>query len=104
MNKSIRIITFAPYEPLDVEIIYRELEFLLLDQTFTLEKAKCMHKKVRGLLPTTIANYFNTETRSEHRYNLRPRVNDRIVFQSNTATGRKSIQYGGQILWRDLPQ
>ena len=63
-----------------------------------------MHKKVKGLLPTVIANYFNTETRSEHGYNLRPRQNGRTVFESNTAVGRKSIQYGGQILWRDLPQ
>ena len=39
-----------------------------------------------------------------HSNNLRPRQNDRILFQSNTTTGRKSIQYGGQILWRDLLQ
>ena len=86
-----------------VETIYRELEFLTIEQTFTLEKAKFVHKKEKRLLPTVIANYFDIETGSNHGYNLRGRSNPKNI-RTNTAIGRNSIQYVGEILWRELPQ
>ena len=104
LNKVVRIITFAPYGPLDLEPIYNELEFLNLHQTFLYERGKFMFKRKRDLLPTTIANYFETELHSEHSYNLRNRRNDYNRFRSNTTFGEKSIQNRGETLWRDLPQ
>ena len=95
--------TFAPFGPLDVESIYKELEFLTLEQTLTLERAKFIHKREKGLLPAVIANYFNLEPTNNHNYNLRQRPS-RSNFRANTATGRKSIQCVGETLWRELPQ
>ena len=63
LNKAVRIITFAPFGPLDLEPIYRDLELLNLNQTVLLERAKFMFKRKNNLLPTTIANFFATESR-----------------------------------------
>ena len=37
INKAVRIMTFAPYGPLDLKPIYKELEFLDILQTFLLD-------------------------------------------------------------------
>ena len=104
VNKAVRIITFAPYGPLDLDPIYRELDFLNLQKTFLLERGKFMFKKEKDLLPTTIANYFETKSHNEHRYNLRNRQNSSHIFRSNTTLGKKSIQNEGNIFWNELPQ
>ena len=104
LNKAVRIITFAPYGPLDLDPIYRELDFLNLQKTFLFERGKFMFKKEKDLLPTTIANYFETKSHNEHRYNLRKRQNPTHFFRSNTTLGKKSIQNEGTIFWNDLPQ
>ena len=104
LNKVVRIITFAPYGPLDLEPIYNELEFLNLHQTFSYERGKFMFKRKKDLLPITIANYFETDQQSQHSYSLRNRRNDYNHFRSNTTFGEKSIQNRGETLWRDLPQ
>ena len=62
-----------------------------------------MFKRKKDLLPTIIASYFNSEISSNHSYNLRNRRNNRNHFRSNTKTGEKSIQNGGEILWQELP-
>ena len=48
LNKAVRIITFAPFGPLDLEPIYRDLELLNLDQTILLERGKFMFKKINN--------------------------------------------------------
>jgi len=83
--------------------IYKELEFLTLEQTLTLERAKFLHKRDKGLLPAVIANYFDLEPSNTHNYNLRQR-SGRSTFRANTATGRRSIQCVGETLWCELPQ
>ena len=103
INKVIRIITFAPYGPLDLKPIYRELEFLDLHETFLLEKGKFMFKRKNNLLPTSIANYFDTQPQPEHSYNLRSQRSTRNHFRSTTIIGKKSIQNEGENLWTDLP-
>ena len=84
LNKAIRIITFAPYGPLDLQPIYQELEILNRKYTFLFERGKFTYEKRRNLLPTDIANYFNVYT--SHNYNLRWRENNASSFHSNTAT------------------
>ena len=54
LNKAIRIITFAPFGPLDLDPIYRELEILTLNQTITLEKGKFMLKKEKNYFLQTL--------------------------------------------------
>ena len=103
LNKVIRIITFAPYGPLDLKPVYQELEFLNLNQTFLFERGKFMFKKHKNLLPTTIANYFEVAPPPEHSYNLRNRRSNNYTFRSNTVFGEKSIQNEGERLWRELP-
>ena len=95
--------TFAPFGPLDLKPIYRDLDFLNLHQTFQFERGKFMFKNEKNLLPTTIANYFKTETHAEHRYNLRRRQNVTHTFHSNTVLGKKSIQNEGKLFWNNLP-
>ena len=104
VNKAIRIMTFAPFGPIDLKPIYKELELLDLDQLFLLEQAKFMYKKKKALLPTTIANYFEPETRPEHNYNLRRRQNENSNFRSKLAIGKKSIQNRGETVWKKMPQ
>ena len=104
LNKAIRIMTFAPFGPLDLNPIYRELEFLNLYQTFQLERGKFMFKKEKNLLPTSIANYFETEVQNEHGYNLRRRRSPTHAFQSKTILGKKSIQNEGKLFWNNLPE
>ena len=103
LNKVIRIITFAPYGPLDLKPVYKELEFLNLNQTFLFERGKFMFKKHKNLLPTTIADYFEVVSPPEHSYNLRNRRSNIYTFRSNTVFGEKSIQNEGERLWRELP-
>ena len=103
LNKVIRIITFAPYGPLDLKPIYRELDFLNLHQTFLFERGKFMYKKKNDLLPTLIANHFDVTSLPEHSYNLRNRRQNSFNFRSNTVFGEKSIQNEGERLWRELP-
>ena len=62
-----------------------------------------MFKRKNNLLPTTIANFFVTESRPESRYNLRRRQNNNLCFRSNLEVGKKSIQNVGEILWSELP-
>ena len=50
LNKAIRIMTFAPFGPLDLQPIYKELEVLTVKQTFSLEKAKFMYKMKNNIL------------------------------------------------------
>ena len=103
LNKVIRIMTFAPYGPLDLKLLYRELESLSLDQTVAFERGKFMFKKKKDLLPTTVANFFETGSPPEHSYNLRNRRNNNYIFRSNTVFGENSIQNKGEKLWRELP-
>ena len=44
LNKAIRIMTFAPFGPLDLEPIYQELGILNYNQTFLMERVKFMNK------------------------------------------------------------
>ena len=103
LNKVVRIMTFAPYGPLDLKPIYHELEFLNLNETFLFERGKFMFKSKNDLLPTTIANYFDIAPQQEHSYNLRRRQNNINRFRSNTIAGEKSIQNEGEKLWQNLP-
>ena len=102
LNKAVRIITFAPFGPLDLEPLYRDLEFLTLNQSFILERGKFMYKRKNNLLPCTIANFFQTKSQTESRYNLRERRNVN-QFRSKLDVGKKSIQNQGEILWSQLP-
>ena len=103
LNKAIRIMTFAPFGPLDLKPIYKELEILNLQQTFCFEKGKFMYKKKKGILPATIADHFEPFQRPQHSYNLRRRQNDSPKFVFNTALGHKSMQCEGEITWENLP-
>ena len=95
--------TFAPFGPIDLKPKYKELELLDLNQLFLLEQAKFMYKRKKALLPTTIANYFESETRPEHNCNLRRRRNENSNFRSNLAIGKQSMQNRGENLWQKLP-
>ena len=96
--------TFAPFGPLDLKPIYKELEILNLQQIFFFERGKLMFKSKNNIIPVNIGNHFEPIQNPIHSYNLRRRPNDasqKFVF--NTASGRKSIQNVGENQWNDLP-
>ena len=104
LNKAIRIMTFAPFGPLDLKPIYKELEILNLQQIFFFERGKLMFKSKNNIIPVNIGNHFEPIQNPIHSYNLRRRPNvasQKFVF--NTASGRKSIQNVGENQWNDLP-
>ena len=65
-----------------------------------------MFKLKNDLLPTSIGGYFDTSSSRNiaHNYNLR----DRSSLSSGTLagprllSGKKSIQYRGEILWNEI--
>ena len=66
LNKAVRIITFAPFGPLDLEPIYRDLEFLTLNQSFILERGKFMYKrkKIYYLAQSQISSKLNLKQKA----------------------------------------
>ena len=79
-------------------------DFLNLHQTFQLERGKFMLKREKNLLPTSIANYFETEVQTNRGYNLRRRRSPTHAFRSKTVLGKTSIQNKGKLFWNNLPE
>jgi len=62
VNKTIRIISFAPYGNFNISQVYKELNLLNIHSTFNLELGKFAYKEKYDLLPTTIGNHFQMST------------------------------------------
>ena len=62
--------TFAPFGPLDMKPIYKELEILNLQQIFCFERGKLMFKSKKNIIPVNIANHFDPIQSSNHSYHV----------------------------------
>ena len=86
--------------------IYSSLMILDVEQVFHLETCKFMFKSKNGLLPINIGGYFEMSCGNNinHNYHLRKRealtTHPRIV--PRLSSGRKSIQYRGEIIWEKI--
>ena len=100
INKSIRIITFAPFGNLDLNPAYKQLKLLTLDKTYALELAKFAFKEKNNLLPTEIGNFFDlSSNQHNHDHFVRNRVRP-VRFLCNSKVAEKSVQYKSFELWK----
>ena len=58
VNRTIRIITFAPLGQINLNPIYEILEILKVNDIYTLEIAKIAYKQNKNLLTVNVAKYF----------------------------------------------
>ena len=105
INKTIRIISFAPYGNFNISQIYKELNLLNIQGTFSLELGKFAFKEKHELLPTKIGNHFQTTTNfSSHAYNTRTsNLINPSKMSFRLSSSKKSVQFQSTTLWEALP-
>ena len=104
MNRAIRIMCSTPLGKLDVEPLFEIIGILNIDQIYSVEVAKFMHKEKSNSLPVSIAEYFSVRASPAHHYNLRARNTTRdTILNNRTDLGKKSIQKRGNDIWNELP-
>ena len=105
INRAVRIMTFAPFDNIDVQSIFKYLYVPNVVQTLKIETSKFFYKKQNNLLPSpNIANFFNTRNADVvHGYNLRNRKDKIQTISFGTSHGKKSIQHRGAVLWNEMP-
>ena len=100
VNRAIRIMCFAPFGKIDLEPLYKTLEILKIDQTYSLEVGKFVFKQKNNLLPVCIAQHFDVRIAPQHGYNLRSNNETRApILVHRTLLGEKSIQTRGHEEW-----
>ena len=104
-NRSLRIMSFAPFGRVEIQPIFDYFKILNIDKTFALESGKFIYKSKNSLLPiSTIASHFTREV-ANHGYNLRNRNTGLSIvpveFLSTYA--QKSIQHRAVKLWSEIP-
>ena len=105
INRAIRIMTFAPFGPLNLDPLYDQLQILDLNQVFLLETGKFMFKYKKGLLPVTIANFFDFYRPAVHIHDFRQRLNNDVPEMiCRTVSAENSIQKRGELLWDGTPE
>ena len=107
VNKSIRIMSFAPFGNIDLSRIYQDLNLLKLSQVYDLELGKYVYKEKLGFLPTEIGNYFQTSSNfCCHNYGTR--VSSSTILLSNNhivyrlKSSQRSVQFNSNLLWSNL--
>ena len=94
---------FAPFQSINPQQFYDELEILNLGQIHNVEKAKFMYKYKQNKLPSNFNDYFQ-EVGENHHYNLRSTSQQNFQpTRFKTRYGKKRIQYDGVKIWNDIP-
>ena len=102
-NRAIRIMTCAPFGALDLKPVYQQLGILEVQRICKLETGKFEFKSKKGLLPTSIGNFFVPQE-IHHTHGTRSRTRgDPPRFFSHTKKGEKSLQYIGKQIWDEIP-
>ena len=102
-NRAIRIMTCAPFGALDLKPVYQQLGILEVPRICKLETGKFEFKSKKGLLPTSIGNFFVPQE-IHHTHGTRSRTRgDSPRFFSHTKRGEKSLQYIGRQIWDEIP-
>ena len=70
-KKTIRVVSLSDYLS-HTDLIFKELKLLTLEDMFTLQKFKFLHKLAHNTLPTYFDTYKPFLTRLPVVYNLRP--------------------------------
>ncbi len=107
VNKSIRIMSFAPFGNVNLSPIYQDFNILKLSGVHKLEIGKFVYKEKIGYLPTEIGNYFPSSSNfTDHSYGTRISSctipsNNNIVLRLNSS--KKSVQYKCKTVWSNMP-
>ena len=104
-HRLARIMTFAPFGPIDLRPIMNYLNILDVDDIFLLETSKFIYKKQNDIIQVNIGNYFEIlDHNVSNRYYMRSGTDfvERINYR--TCYGEKSLQFRAQPLWNDLPE
>ena len=101
VNRTIRIITFAPFRQINLNPLYEILEILKVSDIYTLEIAKIAYKQNKNLLPVNIANYFE-ESYTTTGNRTSSRISSRAQANINPETS-DSIQVKIKCVWNEIP-
>ena len=108
-NRALRIMSFAPFGPIDTDPIYHYFRILDVDQTFSLEQGKFIFKSINDLLPiSNIASHFDTERSIiRHNYSTRSRNNSMytpiVPTEYLSSFAQKSISIKRHEVWASIP-
>ena len=102
INRSLRIMTFAPFGRIDMKPIFKDLKILDVKNTLFLETSKYMFKVKNNLLPVQIAKYFETNEHSSRTLRSNVRRNNRVF--TRLLSSKKSVQVRGENQWNEIPE
>ena len=89
--------------PFSLKPVYQQLGILEVPRICKLETGKFEFKSKKGLLPTSIGNFFAPQE-IHHTHGTRSRTRgDPPRFFSHTKKGEKSLQYIGKQIWDEIP-
>ena len=104
-NRIIRVLSFAPYNCHNVNLLYDDLQILNLEQIHKLAKGKFVYKYQAGKLPCNFENYLtNTNTSDVHSHNLRSSsLSSYVKVAGRTSHSLKMMQYDAVKVWECIP-
>ena len=102
-NRIIRILSFAPFNCHNVEVLYKDLQLLKLEQIHKVAKGKFVYKYKTGKLPSNFENYL-VNTSDVHSHNLRSTsLSSYAKVWGKTSHSLKMIQYDAVKVWESIP-
>ena len=102
-NRIIRVLSFAPYNCHNVNLLYDDLQILNLEQIHKLAKGKFVYKYQAGKLPCNFENYL-TNTSDVHSHNLRSSsLSSYVKVAGRTSHSLKMMQYDAVKVWECIP-
>ena len=102
-DRIVRIISFAPFNCENVNILYEDLQLLNLEQIHKIAKAKFVYKHENKRLPNNFDNYL-TETRNIHDRSLRSTsLSNYVQVWGKTNHSFKMLRYDAIKVWNDIP-
>ena len=102
-NRIVRILSFAPFNCQNVNVLYDDLQILSLDQIHKLAKGKFVYKYKAGKLPSNFDNYL-VNSRDVHSHNLRSTsLSTYTKVWGKTSHSTKMIRYDAVKVWESIP-
>ena len=102
-NRIIRILSFAPFNCHNIDVLYEDLQILNLEQIHKLAKGKFVYKYKTGKLLNNFENYF-VNTSNVHSHNLRSSsLSCFTKVWGRTRHSLKMLQYDAIKVWENIP-
>ena len=102
-NRIIRILSFAPFNCQNVDVLYDDLQILSLKQIHKVAKGKFVFKYKNKKLPSNFDNYL-VNTNDLHRHNLRSSASSNYTkVWGRSSHSMKMIRYDAVKVWESIP-